>query len=117
MHELETFHELVENVPVMGVFEDLLTDSVVQVGLHKFEHEIKILVVLCSDDIVQLDDIWVGEFMQKDDFPVGSLGVGGVLKGIEYFFESHDLIGFFISNFPHVSIGTASNLFDEIVSL
>lgn len=117
VHELEAFHELVENVPVVSIFEYFLSDSVVQIGFHELKHKIKILVILGFDDIVQLDDIGMVELMEEDNFPVGSLGVCGVLKGIKDFFECCELIGFFVSNFPYMSIGPASYFFDEIISL
>lgn len=55
--------------------------------------------------------------MEEDNFAVGSLGIGGVLKGIEDFLEGKDLAGFFVSYFPDVTVSAASHLFYESVFL
>jgi hypothetical protein len=39
----------------------------------------------------------VVEFVEEDDFAVGSLCISGVLKGIEDFLEGEDFAGFFVS--------------------
>ena len=55
--------------------------------------------------------------MKKDDFAVCSLGICGVLKGIEDFLEGEDFARFLISDFPDVPVGAASDLLYESVFL
>ena len=58
-----------------------------EIGLHELEDEVEILVVLCTDDLVQLDDIGMVELLEEDDLAEGALRIGGVLKGIEDLLE------------------------------
>ena len=58
-----------------------------EVGLHELEDEVEILVVLCANDLVQLDDIGMVELLEEDDLAEGALRIGGVLKGIEDLLE------------------------------
>lgn len=59
-----------------------------KIGLHELEHKVEILVIFSSDDLVQFYDVGVVELLQQDDFPKGSLGIGGMLESIEDLFES-----------------------------
>lgn len=59
-----------------------------KVGLHELEDKVEILVIFCADDLVQFYDVGVVELLQQDDFPKGSLGIGGMLESIEDLFES-----------------------------
>ena len=55
----------------MDPLEDVsLLDDVVQVRLHELEHQVEVLVIRCSVDIQELDDVWVApKLFQKDNFP------------------------------------------------
>ena len=110
LHALEN---LVHNVAVMQIFEDLLSDSVVEISLHEFEYQIEIFVILGPNDIVHFDDVGVGQFMQIYDLAIGSLGVDRVLKGIEYFFQGQGLVCFAVDDLPNVSVCTWAHLLGE----
>ena len=61
--------------------------------------------------------IGVIKFMQKNDFPVGSLSICGVLECVKDFFECHGVSRLFVGNFPDMSVGSAAYFFDKRVSL
>lgn len=84
-----------------------------QVCFHILENQIQILIILGSDDIVQFDNVGMIEFMQKYDLSIGPLGVCGMLESIKYFFESEDISGFFVVDFPDMPIGSTANFFNK----
>ena len=59
MQVLQSHSYLVNNIAIMDIFEDVLGDYVVQVGLDVLEDEIHISIVLCLDSLVQLYDVRV----------------------------------------------------------
>ena len=64
----------------------VLPDKRMQIDVHVLKYQVNILVVLGSDYIVQLDDIFVFKLFQEHYFTVGSLGISGVGKCIEVLF-------------------------------
>ena len=56
------------------------------------------------------------QFHEKHDFSIGSLRIGGIIKGIEVLFECLNFLAFFISDFPDVSIGSTAYLFNDLVA-
>jgi hypothetical protein len=56
-----------------------------QIGLHKLEHQVHVLVILRAEGLLQLHDILVVELLQEHDLAVGPLGVGCVLERVEDF--------------------------------
>ena len=78
------------------------------------EHQIDVLVVLCLDDLFQFDDVGVTQFHQKHDLPVSPLSISGVIKSIEVFFEGFYFVSFLVSDFPNVTVGTTSYLFNYV---
>ena len=45
------------------------SDDCVKIGVHVLEHEIDILIIASSDDVVQFDDIRMfSELLKKHDF-------------------------------------------------
>lgn len=59
-----------------------------EICLHELEDEVEILVIFCADDLVELDDVGVIEFLEEDDLAEGALSVGGMLESIEDLLES-----------------------------
>lgn len=59
-----------------------------EICLHELEDEVEILVIFSADDLVELDDVGVVEFLEEDDLAEGALGVGGMLESIEDLLES-----------------------------
>lgn len=51
MEVFHTFTDLVHDIPVVQIFEDFLTDGVVKIGLHEFEYEVQIFIVVGADDV------------------------------------------------------------------
>ena len=63
VQELNAFHNLVNNEPVVDVLKNFLPDGVMQIGLHKLKDKIEILVVLCLDYVMELDYVGVIELV------------------------------------------------------
>lgn len=52
--------------------------------------------------------------LQYFDLAVGSLGVGGMLKSIKYFFESVNFFCRFFLHFPYMAVGAGAYFFDYV---
>ena len=73
-----------------------------QIAFHVIGHDINILVVVCAEDVLELDNVLVStQLLQEHDFAKGSLRVGSVLERIVTFFQGHDTPCFLIDRFPH----------------
>ena len=101
--------QLIHDVLSVDPLEDVsLLDDVVQVRLHELEHQVEVLVICCSVDIQELDDVWVApKLFQKDNFPEERqrrlkrrskvetspecpLSVRSVAKGVKYFLHGNN---------------------------
>jgi len=60
MQIFHAFADLVHNVAIVQIFEDFLTNSVMEISFHEFEYKVEIFIVICSDDVVEFDDVGVG---------------------------------------------------------
>lgn len=58
---LHALYDLIHNVSVVYVFEDFLSDSIVEICLHKLEYQVKVFVVVCFEHVMKLDDMVVLE--------------------------------------------------------
>ncbi len=75
----------------MYFFENASTYDNMQISFHKIKHKVKILIVFGFDDVEQSYDIIVAiELLKEHDLAECSLGVSGIVKGVEYFFEGYD---------------------------
>ncbi len=54
MQILNTIDYLISYESKMGIFQYLLTDSIMQIGLHEFEDQIQIFIVVRLEHIVKL---------------------------------------------------------------
>jgi len=59
-----------------------------KISLHEFEYQIQIFVVFGPNYLMKFDYVGVIKLLQQTYLSKGPLSVSGVLKGIEYFFES-----------------------------
>lgn len=66
---------------------------------------------------MQLDYVWVVQLLQQRNLSECSLRIGGVLEGIEYFFEGEGVASLLVSDFPDVSVGSTADLLLQAVSL
>ena len=80
-----------------------------QIDVHMFEDQVNIFVVLGPDDVIDFDDVFVFELFEEHDFAVGSLGIGGVGKGVEVLFEGFQLLCLAVSHLPHNSVSPTSD--------
>jgi hypothetical protein len=75
----------------MYFFENASAYDNMQISFHEIKDEVKILIVFGFDDVEQSYDIIVAiELLKEHDFAECSLGVSGIVKGVEYFFEGYD---------------------------
>lgn len=112
----DCFGDLVDYVLFVFILKNVLADHTVQVDLHIFEHQIDIFVVICFDDVVQLDYVLVVKLLEEHYLSVGTLGVSRVLESIENLFQGQDLPRLFVLYLPDMSIGPTSDLFQQIVA-
>lgn len=82
-----------------------------QVWFHVLKDQVKIALVHGFDDFMEFDDIFMFHLVEEGDFSVSSLGIGGVLECIKDFFEGESLLGFFVGDFPDMTIGSTSEKF------
>ena len=76
----------------MSFSQNIFSDKGVQVDIHVFEDQIDILIIVCPYNLLETDYMRVGEFCEEHDFPVGTLGIGGVVKGVEVLLQRLDLV-------------------------
>ncbi len=88
-----------------------------KVCLHELEDKVEILIIFCTDDLVQFYNVGVIQLLEECDLAEGPLGVGGVLEGIEDLFQSESISWFLVCNFPDMAVGATAYLFDEGVFL
>ena len=72
----------------MGLFHNIIADSIVQIGLHILENEVHVFIVFSSYGFMQFDDVCMFSLLQNFYLSESSLCISGVLKSIEYFFKS-----------------------------
>ena len=77
----------------MNILEYALRNDVMQVCLHILEQDVHILVIICPYCLVYFDNVGMLELFQYLDLAIGPLGICGMLKCIEYFFECEDAFG------------------------
>jgi hypothetical protein len=100
----------VHDEAVMDILEYLLADGVVQICLHVLEDQVQVLVVVGTQDIVQLYYILVAQLMQVANLPVRALGVDRVLEGIEDLLQRKGRVTLTITHLPHVSVCSRTHL-------
>ena len=101
MHVLDALEELVNYVLLVDFFQNISTNDCVQVGVHEIEYQIYILVVLCSDYVLETNNIFMSsKFLQKNDFPKRPLRIGCILKGIKVFLERNNFFSSLVDSFP-----------------
>ena len=77
MHVLQTFQNLVYNVPLVNVLQYICFYDSVKVSFHEVENQVDILIVFGSNYIQEFDYVLVTiEFLQKYDLSEGPLGIG-----------------------------------------
>ena len=59
MHVLQTLQTLVDNVLLVDVLQDVSSDDCVQVSVHEIENQVNITVILCTNDVLEADNILV----------------------------------------------------------
>lgn len=101
---------LVHDEAVMDILEYLLADGVVQICLHVLEDQVQVLVVVGTQDIVQLYYILVAQLMQVANLPVRALGVDRVLEGIEDLLQRKGRVTLTITHLPHVAVCSRTHL-------
>jgi hypothetical protein len=107
----ESLGHLIDNEADMDIFEDIFRNDIVQVRLHKLKYQIDVFVVVSLESVVEFDDVGVISLLQYFDLTVGALCICGMLKGVEYLFESVNLFGHLLLYLPDMSVGTRAHLF------
>ena len=101
---LDALENLIHDELVVNVFEDLLSDGVVQVCLHILKDQIEVLVILRTDNIMQFNYVFMVQFVQIANFAICALGVDGVLEGVKNFFKRKCGVCFAVCDLPDVTV-------------
>lgn len=56
-----------------------------EICFHEFENQVKILIILSPNNIMQFDEVGVIKFVEEYDLAKSSLGICGMLKSIKNF--------------------------------
>ena len=60
MKIFHSFEDLVHDVSVMQILKYFLSNGVVEISLHEFEHQVQVFIVLCFYHIMHLDYVGMG---------------------------------------------------------
>jgi hypothetical protein len=112
---LQRAKDLPEDVAMMHIKEDVGTDHRVDVGLHAFEDQVDVGVVLGTMDGEKGDDALMAEAAKEGDLAVGPLRVSRVLEGTKYFLQSNDLLRRLVDRLPDNPICTLPNFLNNLV--
>lgn len=116
MHILDALQNLVDYVLLVHFLQNAGSDDCMQIGLHVLKHQVNISIIFCLVHVGQLYYILMVQFIQKHDLSEGSLCVGGVLKCIEYFFQSHrSILAPLIEGLPYDSVGSLTDSSDDFI--
>lgn len=113
---VECLSNLVDDVSLVLLPKDVLAYQGVQVDVHVLENQVNVLVVVGFYYLLHHDDVGVAELLQEHDLPVRSLGVSGVLKGIEIFLQGVHCLLLSIHHLPHVTICPTAYFLDGLVA-
>lgn len=64
---------------------------------------------------MEFDDVGMVKLVKKYNLSISSLSICRMLESIEYFFECHGLISFFIGNLPDMTIGSTPYFFNKCI--
>lgn len=93
----------------VDILEDSFRNDVVEVCFHVLEEQINVFVIVGADGVIEFNDVRVFQLLQDLYFSKGTLGVSGMLKGIEDLFESEYSFGGFFLYLPDVAIGSRAH--------
>lgn len=78
-----------------------------KICIHKVKNQVDVSVVLCSDDILKSNDVFVTcQLLQENDLSECPLGICSILECIEILLQCYDVLGFFINGLPDNSISS-----------
>lgn len=85
-----------------------------QIGLHELKQQVHVFIVVCADGIDQFDDVGMIKLFQDFYFPVGTLGVCGMLECIEYLLQRQNSLRRLLLNLPHVTVCPRAHLLEDV---
>ena len=96
---------LIENVFFMNIFKNFGSNDSMQISLHEIKNKIDVFVILCSDEILQTNDVRVAiQLAQENNLAESPLGVSCILKSIEYLLDSNNIFSLLVNCFPDDSV-------------
>lgn len=114
MYIVHGFGYLVCYIAFMIVAKLILPDEEIQVDIHELKEKVNVLVILCTDNLLQLHDVGMLEFLEEHYLSICPLGVGRVLECVEVFLEGKDALGAPVDYLPHNPIRPAPYLSHHI---
>ena len=118
MHVFKCFEKLIDDVLFMYFLKYACAYDNMEISFHKIEYEVKILIVLGFNDVKEAYDIIVTvELLKEHDLAESSLSIGGIMKGIEDFFESNNSFELAVNRLPYNTISALAELLNDFVFL
>ncbi len=107
----QSLEELIHDEFFVNGFQNLSFDYRMEIGFHKVEEKIDVFCVFGFKDCYEIYNVRVLELFEVHDFSVGSLSIGGVLKGIKNFLDCVFFGGLFVLDFIDDTICTFAKFF------
>jgi hypothetical protein len=118
VHVLQGAAHLPENVALVDIEQNAGPDNSVNVGVHEFEDEIEVGIVLSAMHAEKAnDERMAAELTKNGDFAISTLGVGRILESAEDFLERDDLLRFPVLGAPDDTVRTFTEPLDNVVAL
>ena len=89
----------------MDVLQDVSSDDCVQVSVHEIENQVNITVILCTNDVLEADNILVSsQLLQENDLTESALSVSGVLESVKILLNGANFFSAFVNGLPHNTV-------------
>ena len=96
---------LIENIFFMNILQYFSSNNSMKISLHEIKNQINIFIILCSDQMLQTNYIWMTiKLTKENNLAESSLSVSSILKGIKDFFDCYYIFVLFIYCLPNNSI-------------
>ena len=107
VHVLKTLKALIDNILLVNILQNVCSNYGMQVSIHEVKDQVYISIILCPDNILESDDIFMTiELLKEYNLSERTLCIGGILEGIKILLKGYNLFGPLVNGFPNNTIGT-----------
>lgn len=120
MQEINRFGDLIDYilfVPLLKIGAlAVLTNECMEINVHMLKNQIDVLIVFGTNGLLQSYNIIVFQLPKEHNLSISPLRISRVRKGIEIFLESLNHLSLTINDFPDMTIGSATYLFNDLIA-